>query len=96
MIPARKRVCRPTAAGDVVRRWNLRYFILNASPKPHLVYYRKVWIQAELFTNILVPATCFGPCKVSRSWDVKMGVEKVLLCRLRMALRIPYTFRMLC
>lgn len=28
-------------AGDIVKRWNLRYFALYATPE--LVYYRKVW-----------------------------------------------------
>lgn len=29
-------------AGDVVKRWNLRYFMLLVSSQPTLVYYRKV------------------------------------------------------
>ena len=29
-------------AGDVVKRWNLRYFMLLAGSQPTLVYYRKV------------------------------------------------------
>ena len=29
-------------AGDVVKRWNLRYFMLLVGSQPTLVYYRKV------------------------------------------------------
>ena len=29
-------------AGDVVKRWNLRYFMLLVGQQPTLVYYRKV------------------------------------------------------
>ncbi|BDA46913.1 probable formin-like protein 13 at C-terminar half [Coccomyxa sp. Obi] len=28
--------------GDVVKKWNLRYFVLYATPQPFIVYYRKV------------------------------------------------------
>jgi len=29
-------------AGDLVKRWNLRYFMLFVGSQPTLVYYRKV------------------------------------------------------
>ena len=33
-------------AGDVVKKWNLRYFVLIAGPQPLLVYYRKVILDS--------------------------------------------------
>ena len=58
-------------AGDVVKRWNLRYFMLLVGSQPTLVYYRKCHHEASclqalpalllsflLCSFLLLPSNC--------------------------------------